>query len=140
MNCMKTRIKHRRHHHKKEKLTVTLEVDGKKTSIRYPMPKKMRIVVIMNNQTTNAANTTQIASGAGRSSAAGNNAAIASSNTQQQQSVGAGGKAENSGMRRKQSEPHVKHRRWRDREDILSYSIIRRISPDRAVPSLLLLR
>jgi NADPH-dependent glutamate synthase beta subunit-like oxidoreductase len=45
---------------------VTLEVDGKKTSIRYPMPKKMRIVVIMNNQTTNAANATQIVSGAGQ--------------------------------------------------------------------------
>jgi hypothetical protein len=33
--------------------------------------------------------------------------------------VGAGGKAENSGMSHKQSEPHVRHRKWKDREEIL---------------------
>jgi hypothetical protein len=73
----------RRIRRKKAILTLRVVIDGKRTSIRYPMPKKLKIVIFMNNQFSNAANTTQIASGAGQSGAAGNNAAIDSSNTQQ---------------------------------------------------------
>jgi hypothetical protein len=65
-----------------------------------------------------APNTTQIASGAGGNSAAGNNAAIDSSNTLQQQSVGAKGRARNLGMKGHQSEPHDKHGKLTDNEEI----------------------
>jgi hypothetical protein len=75
-------------------------------------------VVVINNQFTNAPNTTQIASGAGGNSAAGNNAAIDSSNTLQQQSVGAKGRARNLGMKGHQSEPHDKHGKLTDNEEI----------------------
>lgn len=104
---------------KKEKLTLRVVIDGKKTTIRYPMPKKLKITVIMNNQFSNAANVTQIANGAGRSGAAGNNAAVASSNTQQQQSVGADGEARNNGMGHEQTERHVKHKKLKNEEEIV---------------------
>lgn len=109
----------RRTRRKKEKLTLRVVLDSKKTTIRYPMPKKLKITVVMNNQFSNAANVTQIANGAGRSGAAGNNAAVASSNTQQQQSVGAEGEAGNSGMGREQTERHIKHRKRKDEEEIV---------------------
>ncbi|MEH6891929.1 hypothetical protein V7024_20030 [Bacillus sp. JJ864] len=94
-----------------EKVAVSVEIDGKKTTIKQPVHEKMKIVVVINNQFTNAPNTTQIASGAGRSSAAGNNAALDSSNTEQQESVGAEGKAKNEGMQGKQREPHEKDKK-----------------------------
>lgn len=79
--------------------------DGQEINVG-PLTDKQKIVIVINNQITTAPNTTQIASGAGHNSAAGNNAAIDSSNTKQQQSVGAEGKAYNSGMSGDQIEPH----------------------------------
>ncbi|MGG2015485.1 hypothetical protein [Bacillus sp. S10(2024)] len=91
-----------------EKVAVSVEIDGKKTTVERPAHEKTKIVVVINNQFTNAPYTTQIASSAGRSSAAGNNAALDSSNTEQQESVGAEGTAKNEGMEGKQLEPHEK--------------------------------
>jgi hypothetical protein len=98
---------------RKEKVTVTVKLNGVRAKIRRPLHKSLKVILVINNQFTDAGNTTQIASGAGRSSAAGNNAAIDSSNTEQQQSVGAGGEATNTGMRGEQSETHRKHCRHR---------------------------
>ncbi len=103
----------------KGKLTVIYQNGKRRMVVKTPFDGSKRIVVVLNSQFTNAPNTTQISSGAGRSSAAGNDAAIASSNTEQQQSVGAGGRAKNTGMRGKQSEPG-KHRKAKNgKEDVI---------------------
>ncbi|HEY3368445.1 MAG TPA: hypothetical protein VGK74_25605 [Symbiobacteriaceae bacterium] len=92
-----------------ETIKITVEQDGEKVTSETPINGELKIVIIINNQFTSAPNTTQLASGAGHSSAAGSNAAIDSANTQQQQSVGAQGRAENSGQNGEQSEPHGSH-------------------------------
>jgi hypothetical protein len=97
-------------------LIVIIKRGKTKTITQCPIFGKKRIVVVINDQFTNAPNTTQIASGAGRSGAAGSNAAVDSSNTQQQQqSVGAGGKAKNSPIRGKQTQPS--HKKLKRRQD-----------------------
>lgn len=83
---------------KNNRLTIIIEKGNKRMVASAPISAMKRLVFVINRQYTNAPNTTQISSGAGRSSAAGNNAAIQSPNTRQQQSVGAGGKAKNSGL------------------------------------------
>ncbi|HBI05013.1 MAG TPA: hypothetical protein DDY49_13405 [Paenibacillaceae bacterium] len=104
---------------KEEKLIVSVESEGRRTTAEYPVPEKLRIVIIINNQITNVPNTTQIASGAGYNSAAGNNAALDSSNTLQQQSVGGAGVAKNFGLGGPQIEPHVSQEKKKDGEEIV---------------------
>ncbi|RNB56988.1 hypothetical protein EDM57_11765 [Brevibacillus gelatini] len=101
----------------KDKLTVIYQKGKKRMVVRTTLNDSRRVVVVLNAQFTNAPNTTQIASGAGRSSAAGNNAAIASANTKQQQSVGAGGKAKNSGITGGQREWRGKLREARNGQE-----------------------
>lgn len=84
---------------KNGQITIIIEKNNRRMIASAPISAMKRLVFVINRQFTNAPNTTQISSGAGRSSAAGNNAAIQSPNTRQQQSVGAGGKAKNSGSK-----------------------------------------
>ncbi|WAH44684.1 hypothetical protein NZD89_20430 [Alicyclobacillus fastidiosus] len=103
---------------RQEKITVSLERDGKRMTSQSAVSAKKKIVIVINNQFTDAPNTTQIASGAGHNSAAGSNATIDSSNTLQQQSVGGQGRAKNIGMKGIQSEPHNKQRFRQHDEEI----------------------